>query len=53
MTLIELIDAYHDLLKRSGRAEADNFLGQVGAHPIIRRAIRSNFNDKGRRRTCG
>ena len=53
MTLIELVDAYRDLLKRSGRVEADGFLGSVGAHPAVQRAIRSNFDDQGRRSSCG
>jgi hypothetical protein len=48
MTLLELVDAYRDILKRSGRAAADRFLGEVGAHPAIRRAIQSNFTDNGR-----
>ena len=53
MTLLELVDAYYDLLKREGRPEADRFLTTVGAHPAVRRAIISNFDDKGRRRPCG
>lgn len=53
MTLLELVASYCDLLKRSGREEADCFLGSVGAHPAVQRAIRSNFDDQGRRRSCG
>ncbi len=50
MTLLELVDAYRSMLRRGeGRGAADAFLVQVGAHPAVRRAIRSNFNDQGRR----
>jgi len=53
MTLLELVATYRDLLKHQGRVEADAFLGSVGAHPAVQRAIQSNFDDQGRRRPCG
>jgi hypothetical protein len=54
MTLLEIVDAYQGLLLSEGRALADLFLGQVGAHPAVQRAIRGTFTDSGQRRsTCG